>query len=275
MQRHRSKLLGQREPLDKIKTRSTQDKHLTVHIIPHTHDDVGWAKTVEEYYTGAQPEVHASGEEILDAVSEELAKDPRRRFTYVEMKFFSMWYKQQDKKTKELVKKLIQSGQLEITQGGWVATDEACPNYEDLILNMHIGHQFLWDEFQVRPKVGWMLDAFGHSEANAALFSDFGFEVLYFTRVNPELREQFKKDKMLHFLWTPFSSQETTTTGPKKQILVHINTQKKQYDYLPLMDYEANQYLDDPLITNKDFLDYNFQSKCIALINTVQAAADE
>lgn len=51
-----------------------------------------------------------------------------------------MWYKEQDQKTKDIVKKLIQNGQLEITQGGWSATDEACPNYEDMILNMHIGH---------------------------------------------------------------------------------------------------------------------------------------
>jgi len=71
---------------------------------------------------------------------------------------------------------------------------------------MHIGHQFLWEEFQVRPKIGWMLDEFGHSEANAALYDDFGFEVLFLTRLNPEMREKLRNDKMLHFLWTPFSS---------------------------------------------------------------------
>ena len=48
-------------------------------------------------------------------------------------------------------------------QGGWSATDEACPNYEDMILNMHVGHQFLKKEFGIRPRVGWMIDAFGHS----------------------------------------------------------------------------------------------------------------
>jgi hypothetical protein len=31
------------------------------------------------------------------------------------MKFFSMWYRNQDEKTKEIVKKLIKSGQMEIT----------------------------------------------------------------------------------------------------------------------------------------------------------------
>ena len=27
---------------------------LKVHIIPHTHDDVGWLKTVDEYFSGTK-----------------------------------------------------------------------------------------------------------------------------------------------------------------------------------------------------------------------------
>jgi hypothetical protein len=55
---------------------------------------VGWLKTVEEYFTGANDvNAHASVSLILDTVIDELLLDPTKKFTYVEMKFLSMWWK--------------------------------------------------------------------------------------------------------------------------------------------------------------------------------------
>lgn len=50
-----------------------------------------------------------------------------------------MWYSRLEPQRKELVKKLIKDGQVEFAQGGWVSPDEACPNYEDFILNVQLG----------------------------------------------------------------------------------------------------------------------------------------
>jgi len=77
-------------------------------MIAHSHDDVGWLKTVDEYYTGSKQNIAvASVESIITTVVEALIEDPRRKFTFVEMKFFSMWWVRQSEKTQKQVKQLV------------------------------------------------------------------------------------------------------------------------------------------------------------------------
>lgn len=65
-------------------------------MISHSHDDVGWLKTIDEYYSGTRQDVAvAEVSEIISTVVEALILDSRRRFTFVEMKFFSMWWDSQ------------------------------------------------------------------------------------------------------------------------------------------------------------------------------------
>ena len=80
---------------------------------------------------------------ILTTTIEELLKDPKKKFTYVEMKFFSMWWNEQNEDTKAAVRGLVAEGRLEFVNGGWSMHDEACPHYEDMINNMMLGHEFL------------------------------------------------------------------------------------------------------------------------------------
>ena len=116
------------------------------------------------------------------------------------MVFFSKWYDIQSPEKKRSVKKLIQNGQLEIINGGWVAGDEADPNYEDMINNMMIGHQFLEKEFGVKPTIGWDIDTFGHSDTNNRLFSELGFDAMFFSRLDWDEKNDRNQKRALTYL---------------------------------------------------------------------------
>ena len=107
---------------------------LNVHIVPHTHDDVGWLKTVDQYYSGTNRSIDPAGVKyILDTVVQELQRDTRRTFIYVEIAFFARWWNEQSATTKEVVKKLVSNGQLEFVNGGWCMNDEAGTDYNGII----------------------------------------------------------------------------------------------------------------------------------------------
>ncbi|VDI46511.1 Hypothetical predicted protein [Mytilus galloprovincialis] len=53
---------------------------LNVHLVPHTHDDVGWLKTVDQYFYGEKNNIQRAGVQyILDSVVQELLQDPSKR----------------------------------------------------------------------------------------------------------------------------------------------------------------------------------------------------
>jgi hypothetical protein len=118
-------------------------KKLNVHLVMHSHDDPGWLKTVDQYYTGASSLIYlASVQFIFDSAITELSKDPSRHFTFCEISFFSRWWYEQTPKTKALVKTMIASGQITFVNGGWVMHDEAGAHYVSMIDQTTLGSYF-------------------------------------------------------------------------------------------------------------------------------------
>lgn len=112
---------------------------LNVHLVPHTHDDVGWLKTVDQYYYGSRNRIQKAGVQyILDSVVQSLLLDPEKRFIYVESAFFFKWWKEQKPELQEQVRQLVNEGRLEFIGGAWSMNDEATTHYQSII------DQFAW-----------------------------------------------------------------------------------------------------------------------------------
>ena len=98
---------------------------------------------------------------------------------------------------------MVKEGRFEFICGGMSQHDELTTHYEDQINNMLLGHEFLLKEFGVRPRVGWQVDPFGHSSANARLFSEMGFDGFFFGRVDYLERFVRMDEQSLEYLWRP------------------------------------------------------------------------
>ncbi|XXG75009.1 hypothetical protein AAC387_Pa07g3602 [Persea americana] len=176
---------------------------LNVHLVPHSHDDVGWLKTVDQYYVGSNNSIQgACVSNVLDSLVISLMKDPNRKFVYVEQAFFQRWWAEQNEETQEEVKKLVDSGQLEFINGGWCMHDEATCHYIDMIDQTTLGHRMIKKQFNKVPRAGWQIDPFGHSAVQAYLLgAELGFDSLYFARIDYQDRAKRTSDKSLEVIW--------------------------------------------------------------------------
>jgi alpha-mannosidase len=149
---------------------------LNVHLVPHSHDDVGWLKTIDQYFVGTNNSIQgACVMNTLDSVVDALILDPARKFVFAEQAFFQRWWAEKSPKIQAIVHKLVDSGQLEFINGGWCMHDEAAVHYIDMIDQTTLGHRVIKKQFNKIPRAGWQIDPFGHSAVQGYLL---GAEVI-------------------------------------------------------------------------------------------------
>uniref|UniRef100_A0A674B8A5 Alpha-mannosidase n=1 Tax=Salmo trutta TaxID=8032 RepID=A0A674B8A5_SALTR len=232
---------------------ATKPGMLNVHLVPHTHDDVGWLKTVDQYFYGDRNDIqHAGVQYILDSVVDQLLKNPDRRFIYVETAFFYRWWKQQTDDMQNTVKQLVNEGRLEFVNGGWCMSDEATTHYSAVIDQMTMGLRFLNDTFGHcgRPRVAWHIDPFGHAREHASMFAQMGYDGFFFGRLDYQDRNRRMVAKEQEMLWRASES----LTPPMADLFTGILPN----GYNPPEGFCWDQSCDDPPIRDDpDLEDYN------------------
>ena len=84
---------------------------LNVHLVPHTHDDVGWLKTVDQYFYGSNSRIQKAGVQyIIDSAINAILQNENQKFIYVETAFFWKWWVQQEPILQAKVKELVLNG---------------------------------------------------------------------------------------------------------------------------------------------------------------------
>lgn len=136
---------------------------------------------------------------------------------------------------------MVKDGRFEFLNGGWVASDEACPVYEDLVENMVIGHQWLKDTFDMVPRIAWLCDSFGHSSGMNQVLQWMGYESLFFGRMNINERYQREENKTMIFNWQPVFEGPY---GPKQPTSPGLFTHLMYFLYMaPCAVPIANYYM--------------------------------
>ncbi|WOG99352.1 hypothetical protein DCAR_0518700 [Daucus carota subsp. sativus] len=236
---------------------------INVHLVPHTHDDVGWLKTVDQYYVGSNNSIQgACVQNVLDSLIPALLADENRRFIYVEQAFFQRWWRDQSEATQNTVKRLVESGQLELINGGMCMHDEAAPHYIDMIDQTTLGHRFVKQVFNVTPRIGWQIDPFGHSAVQAYLLgAEVGFDSLFFGRIDYQDRTKRKAEKSLEVVWQGSKSLRSSAQ-------IFAGAFPENYEPPSGFYFEVND--DSPVVQDDmSLFDYNVQER----VNDFVAAA--
>ncbi|KAF0876221.1 MA2A2 mannosidase, partial [Crocuta crocuta] len=180
---------------------------LLVFVVPHSHNDPGWIKTFDKYYT-------EQTQHILNSMVSKLQEDPRRRFLWAEVSFFAKWWDNinaQKKAACVLHSRLVGNGQLEIVTGGWVMPDEANSHYFALIDQLIEGHQWLEKNLGATPRSGWAVDPFGYSPTIPYLLRRANLTSMLIQRVHYAIKKHFASTYSLEFMWRQTWDPDSST----------------------------------------------------------------
>lgn len=79
--------------------------------------------------------------------------------------------------------------------------DEANTHWQNMLLQLTEGHQWLQKNINIKPKNAWTIDPFGESPTMAYLLKKSNLENLVIQRVHYSIKKELAANRQLEFLW--------------------------------------------------------------------------
>ncbi|RVE53098.1 hypothetical protein evm_002195 [Chilo suppressalis] len=174
--------------------RSSSWPSLHVILMPSTHVDSIWKRSFEHYHVN-------SVKKILSNVVKKLHFYTNFTFTWHEVSHLSQWWKKTTPRNRSIFRKLLKSGRLEITTGGWVETEESTSHLFGLVHQLIEGHQWLKRHLNYSPKVGWSSNSVTHSPTFVYLLSASGISYHVITNLHYSWEQYFAEFQYSDFIW--------------------------------------------------------------------------
>uniref|UniRef100_A0A7E4UVM6 Glyco_hydro_38N domain-containing protein n=1 Tax=Panagrellus redivivus TaxID=6233 RepID=A0A7E4UVM6_PANRE len=186
---------------------------LEVVLVPFSHTYFGGSKSFE---VDVRP--------ILDAMLDYLNKHHDMKFAYDDVRSFERWWSGLTDSSREVVKRLIETRQLELVSGSG-ASGGVNSHYFGAIMEAMEGDEFLVNHLNYRPSTYLSLNKLSLNPIKSLIAKKSSLTRSVIQHVNDHVKSHFAKSNRLEFYWKQLFTGDTD----QNSVITHV---------LPYRDYD-------------------------------------
>ena len=199
----------------------------TIYLVPHTHYDVAWAFSKEEYL------------KINEAILEEalrLMESPEFKFC-IEQTFLLKEIEKRNPTLSKRIEKMVKAGKLEIIDGQYLMPDAMLPTGEVLVRDILVGKRYCEQKFGIEVPVAWAADSFGMNAQLPQIYKKAGYKWLAFRR---GARADIKESE---FLWKGLDGTTILTHWFPLGYRAGLDINKWEQSFVELNKFASTSYI--------------------------------
>lgn len=201
----------------------------TIYLVPHTHYDVAWAFTKEDY-------LFINSSILKKAIR--MIRDSNFRFL-IEQTYLLEMIEQRDPELFSELEEVIRSDKIEIADGQYVMPDTMIPGGEVLIRQIQFGKLYAREKFGVDVPVAWAADGFGLNAQMPQIYKKSGYRWLAFRRGLPALIGS----RVSEFMWEGIDGTKIISHWMPLGYRAGLNLSKWQESYDKLAELATTDHI--------------------------------